>query len=352
MTSTPTFDATPHLRRPGHRRAGHGRRSGNQPDNPLVARDRQGHYTPGSIMKMLTAAAGLDDRRHHAARPPSPTSRARRWRASWSSGFRVLRARSQPGPRRRCGRCPRRCRCRATSSSPTSAWRSARRRYLDYARRFGFCSGLRIGDPDRAAAGGGRPTSRRRRTATARRSPIAPSWPRRRSGRDASASPRCRWRCWRRPSRTTASMPAALRGARRAQPCSAPGRGPSDSVLETLRRRAGTRGRQLAGRPPRCAPPWSTRSRVRSGRLYAGAGAVSNFGVSGVRDRRQDRHRRAAGPGGSRTPGSSASRRRRARPRRPSRWRSSSRAAGQARVARRPIGGAVMAEWLKILGGG
>ncbi|HEY8177808.1 MAG TPA: penicillin-binding transpeptidase domain-containing protein, partial [Candidatus Limnocylindria bacterium] len=59
MTSTPTFDATPISGDP----ATAGRAMNqieNQPGNPLVARDRQGHYTPGSIMKIVTAAAGLE----------------------------------------------------------------------------------------------------------------------------------------------------------------------------------------------------------------------------------------------------------------------------------------------------
>ena len=59
MTSTPTFDATPISGDPDT--AGRAMNQiENLPGNALVARDRQGHYTPGSIMKVVTAAAGLE----------------------------------------------------------------------------------------------------------------------------------------------------------------------------------------------------------------------------------------------------------------------------------------------------
>lgn len=59
MTSTPTFDATPISGDPSTA-AGPMDEIRARPDNPLVDRPRQGRYVPGSIMKVFTAAAALD----------------------------------------------------------------------------------------------------------------------------------------------------------------------------------------------------------------------------------------------------------------------------------------------------
>jgi peptidoglycan glycosyltransferase len=59
MTSTPSFDATPISGDPATA-AGPMEEITSRPNNPLVDRTRQGRYTPGSIMKVFTAAAALD----------------------------------------------------------------------------------------------------------------------------------------------------------------------------------------------------------------------------------------------------------------------------------------------------
>ncbi len=59
LVSTPNFDATPISGDPATASTGMDRIAG-QPNDPLVDRTRQGRYTPGSIMKVLTAAAALD----------------------------------------------------------------------------------------------------------------------------------------------------------------------------------------------------------------------------------------------------------------------------------------------------
>lgn len=59
MVSTPTFDATPISGDPATA-AGPMEEITRRPNNPLVARTRQGVYTPGSVMKVFTAAAALD----------------------------------------------------------------------------------------------------------------------------------------------------------------------------------------------------------------------------------------------------------------------------------------------------
>jgi peptidoglycan glycosyltransferase len=59
MTSSPTFDATPISGDP-QSATGPMDEISAQPNNPLVSRARQGRYTPGSVIKVLTAAAALD----------------------------------------------------------------------------------------------------------------------------------------------------------------------------------------------------------------------------------------------------------------------------------------------------
>ncbi len=129
-----------------------------------------------------------------------------------------------------------------------------------------------------------------------------------------------------------------------------PARGPSDQVLETLSPPGGTR-----------VVSAGTASQVRSamvdavegplGRLYAGAGAVSNFGVPGVRTAGKT-GTAELGPGrephswfigfapaqGSATPAIAVA------------VIVEGGGSGSGRAA--PVGGAVMAEWLKILGSG
>lgn len=60
MTSSPTFDATPISGDPAAA-AGPMEEITSRPNNPLVDRARQGRYTPGSVMKSFTAAAALDE---------------------------------------------------------------------------------------------------------------------------------------------------------------------------------------------------------------------------------------------------------------------------------------------------
>ena len=124
MVSSPTYDATPIS---GDPEIAQGPMDAlrNDPAEPLLPRARQGHYVPGSIMKVLTTAAALDA---GAITPGDDLPR------SAAAGDRWLRRRWLHHPRARPGRHPARhvgalrgaCRCRATSSSPTSAWRSAR----------------------------------------------------------------------------------------------------------------------------------------------------------------------------------------------------------------------------------
>ena len=227
-----------------------------------MARDRQGHYTPGSIMKILTAAAALET---GAITPQTtfPDQPRQEIEGFVVDGFRVLEHDLSPVQPALWALSE----ALQVSSNIFFAHVGLEvgpERYLDQARAFGFCSGLGIGDPDRALPVAAVLRDRRRRTATARHSAIARSWPRPPSARDASASRRCRWRWWRRPSPTTASMPApyVVRDVR--AHASRPTRGPSDQVLETLSPPGRARASSAPAPRPRCAPPWSMRSRARS----------------------------------------------------------------------------------------
>ena len=191
--------------------------------------------------------------------------------------------------------------------------------YLDEARAFGFCSGLGIGDPDRAL-----PVAASYVT-TPEDDNCAPFTDRAELAQASFGQGRV--------SVTPVQMalvaatiandgvmptPYVVRDVR--AHASRPARGPSDQVVETLSPPGGTR-----------VVSSGTAAEVRSamvdavegplGRLYAGAGRGEQLRGP----RRPDRRARPAPPSwvpaASRTPGSSASRRRRARPRRPSRWR-------------------------------
>ncbi len=59
MVSNPSYDATGFSGDPATAQAPFDAVAA-LPDNPFLDRSRQGHYTPGSIMKVLTAAAALD----------------------------------------------------------------------------------------------------------------------------------------------------------------------------------------------------------------------------------------------------------------------------------------------------
>ena len=342
MTSTPTFDATPISGDP----ATAGRpwtQIQDQPGNPLVDRDRQGHYTPGSIMKIFTAAAALDA---GAITPQTtfPDQPRQETEGFVVDGFRVPEHDLSPVQPALWALSE----ALQVSSNIFFAHvglELGAEAFLDYARRFGFCSGLAIGPPPGAAGGG--VLRHRRRTATARHSAIGPSSPRPPSGRGASRHAGRRWPWWRRRSPTTASCRTRTSSATCAPtPTGRPG--PSD---QCWRRCAGGGSRVVSsGRRPRCARPWSTLSRA------SWVGSTPGRAPSRLRRPR----RRTAGKTGTaergrarrRTPGSSASRRPRARPRRRSRWRCIVEGGGSGSGRAAPIGGAVMAEWLKILSAG
>ena len=222
-------------------------------------------------------------------------------------------------------------------------------RYLDYARRFGFCVGLRIGSDGRglpvdpsyvsAQADGGCAPVRRRRRAGQRRLRAGPR----------SRSRRSRWRCWRRRSPTAGwcPQPYVVRDLR--THAATPADGPTADVLETY---GGGRGSPAISSQAaaQVAPAMVDAVEGPIGRLYAGAGAVSRY-----RGRRASRRPARPGPPSvapawRRTPGSSASRRPRTAPLPTIAIAVIVEGGGTGSGHAAPIGGAVMAEWLKLSG--
>jgi peptidoglycan glycosyltransferase len=346
MTSTPSFDATPISGDPDT--AG---RAMNQieniPGNALVARDRQGHYTPGSIMKVVTAAAGLETGSitPQTTFPDQPRQEVEGFVVD---GFRILEHNLSPVQPALWALSE----ALQVSSNIFFAHvglEIGAEAYLDEARAFGFCSGMAIGDAERAL-------------------PVAPSYVTRPEDGDCS------------PFQDRAELAQASFGQGRVsvtpvqmalvaatiandgvmpQPYAVrdvrahagqPSRGPSDQVLDEMTPPDGTR-----------VVSSNTASKVRSamvdavegplGSLYAGAGAVRNFGVPGVRTAGKT-GTAELGPGqephswfigfapaqGSATPAIAVA------------VIVEGGGSGSGRAA--PIGGAVMAEWLKILGSG
>ena len=346
MTSTPTFNATPISGDPAV--AGPAMRQiRNQPGNPLVARDRQGHYTPGSIMKVVTAAAGLET---GSVTPQTtfPDQPRQEVEGFVVDGFRVLEhelGAIQPA----LWALSEALQVSSNIFFAHVGLEIGPEAYLDEARAFGFCSGLGIGDPDRAL-----PVAASYVT-TPQDDDCAPFSDRAELAQASFGQGRV--------SVTPVQMalvaatiandgvmqtPYVVRDVR--AHASRPARGPSDQVVETMSPPGGT---QVVSS--------GTAAEVRSamvdavegplGRLYAGAGAVSNFGVPGVQTAGKT-GTAELGPGrephswfigfapaqGSATPALAVA------------GIVEGGGSGSGRAA--PIGGAVMAEWLKILGSG
>ncbi len=144
--STPTFDATPISGDPSTAVQPMTAIQAN-PDKPLVDRARQGLYTPGSIMKVLTAASALDAGviTPQTTFPDQPKEETSGFKVS---GFTITEhdlGRITPA---------------LWDLSPALQVSSniffahvglalGADRFLEYAKRFGFCSSLAIGSGDR-----------------------------------------------------------------------------------------------------------------------------------------------------------------------------------------------------------
>jgi penicillin-binding protein A len=344
MTSTPTFDATPISGDPA--RAGRPmQRINEQPDNPLVARDRQGRYTPGSIMKVLTAAAGLDS----GAITPRTTfpDQPRQEREGFViEGFRVLEH-DLGGIQPALWPLSEALQVSSNIFFAHVGLEVGVEPYVEYARRFGFCDPLVIGPPERGLA-----VSASYVTAAAE-DDCTPFQDRAELAQASFGQGRV----------GVTPFQMALLAATIANDGTMPNpyvvrdvrvhtddlaSGPADRVLEEY----GGSGEQVvsseAAREVRSAMVDAVHGQL--GRLYAGAADVANFGISGVRTAGKT-GTAERGPGllphswfiGFADAGNGAT---------PSIAVAvivEEGGSGSGRAA--PVGGAVMAEWLRLEGG-
>ncbi len=238
MVSSPTYDATGFSGNPDTAQAAFDAVVGTA-GNPLLDRGRRGHYVPGSIMKVLTAAAALDA---GAITPETtfPDQPQQEVDGFVVSGF-TIREHDLGTLEPELWPFSEALQVSSNIYFAHVGLEVGASRYLDYARRFGFCSRLRIGsderglpvdavlrlDPERRRL---RPLRRRRRSSPAPR-----------SGRAGSRSRPSRWRCWRPPSRTTAwcRIPTSSGTCERMPPN--PLDGPTATVLESYGGEGGAR---------------------------------------------------------------------------------------------------------------
>ena len=142
MTSTPTFNATPISGDPTAAKAAMDAILAS-PNNPLIDRARQGRYPPGSVMKIFTSAAALDA---GAITPATtfPDQPAEETNGFVVDGFRITEHDLSPVRPALWDLSP----ALQVSSNIFFAHvglELGADRFLEYAHRFGFCAPLRIG---------------------------------------------------------------------------------------------------------------------------------------------------------------------------------------------------------------
>jgi peptidoglycan glycosyltransferase len=313
-------------------------------DNPILDRSRQGHYTPGSIMKVLTSAAGLDA----GAITPQTTfpDQPREERDGFVVNGFTIREHDLGNVAPALWDLSGALQVSSNIYFAHVGLELGAERYLDYARRFGFCQGLRIGsdfrglpvDPSYVSAqadGGCAPFKDQVELASAAFGQAAVSvTPMQMALLAATIA-----------NDGAVPQPFVVRDLR--THAEAPGAGPTQSVLETY---DGGRGNPAISSGVAALVRQAMIDAVSGpiGQLYAGAGDVAHFGISGIQ---------TAGKTGTAERGPGL---------KPHSWfigfaPAQSGAlpaiavavivegggAGSGRAA--PIGGRVMAEWLKLL---
>jgi penicillin-binding protein A len=147
MTSTPTFNATAISGDPDAASAPMAALQAS-PGKPLIDRARQGVYTPGSIMKIVTASAALDS----GAITPSTTFPDQP--REETSGFKVsgftIREHDLGGLRPALWPLSDAIQVSSNIYFAHVGLEVGAERYLDYAKRFGFCAPIKIGSGGRS----------------------------------------------------------------------------------------------------------------------------------------------------------------------------------------------------------
>ena len=317
------------------------------PDNPFLDRSRQGHYTPGSIMKVLTAAAALDARGQYIL-TTFPDQPAEEVDGFVVSGF-TIREHDLGAVAPALWDLSPALQVSSNIYFAHVGLELGADRYLDYARRFGFCEGLRIGTDGRGlsvapsyvsaqVAGGCAPFRDDVELASAAFGQAAVSvTPLQMALMAATIA-----------NNGAVPQPFVVRDLR--SHATDPAAGPTDSVLDAY---GGGRGDPVISSQVAAQVRQAMVDAVSGpiGRLYAGPGDVTRFGIAGVQ---------TAGKTGTAERGPGL---------KPHSWFIGFAPAqegalptiaiavivegggtGSGHAA--PIGGAIMAEWLKLLGTG
>lgn len=277
MTSTPSYDATPISGDPDTAPAAYAQIQ-DQSGNPLVDRSRQGHYTPGSIMKILTASAALDSGAI-TTRTTFPDQPRQETQGFVVDGFRVREHDLSPV---QPALWPLSQALQVSSNIFFAhvGLEVGADTYLEYAKRFGFCAALRIGQGDRTLA-------------------VAPSYVT--AAQDGTCAPfsdraELAQAAFGQGRVAVTPVQMALLAATVANDGTMPtpyvvkdvrthvakaSAGPSDHILETYGPPAGTRviSSQTASQVRRAMVD-AVQGPL--GQLYAGSGNVANFGINGA----------------------------------------------------------------------
>jgi penicillin-binding protein A len=277
MTSTPTFDASPISGDPATAAAPMDRIEA-IPGNALVDRARFGQYTPGSIMKIVTASAALDS---GAITPQTtfPDQPRQETEGFVVEGFRVLEHDLSPVQPALWDLSP----ALQVSSNIFFAHVGLEvgpERYLEYARRFGFCASLSIGSGERSLAA--RPSF----VTAAEDGDCTPFMDRAELAQASFGQGRVSVT----PVQMALVAATIANGGVMPHPFAArdlrghaenPSDGPTERILDSYG--AGSGARVVSSETAdtmRSAMIDAVQGRL--GRLYAGSGAVSLYGVSGV----------------------------------------------------------------------
>lgn len=150
MVSSPTFDATAISGDPGASREPMEALQADEENEPLLSRARQGRYVPGSIMKVFTAASALDA----GVITPSTTfeDQPRQEREGFVVDGFTITEHDLGGIEPALWPLSEALQVSSNIFFAHVGLELGAEPFLEYARRFGFCDGLEIGPPGRSLA--------------------------------------------------------------------------------------------------------------------------------------------------------------------------------------------------------
>jgi penicillin-binding protein A len=345
LVSSPTFDATAIAGDPGASRGPMEALQADVENEPLLPRARQGRYVPGSIMKVFTAAAALDA----GVITPSTTyeDQPRQEREGFVVDGFTIREHDLGGIQPALWPLSEALQVSSNIFFAHVGLDLGPDRFLEYARRFGFCEPLEIGPPGRALTV----------AASYVTSPVeGDCGP---FGGDVELASASFGQGSTQVTPVQMALLAAAIAGEGVMPhpyvvrdvrAHAEGDAPSETVLERFTSRGGSRIMSAeTARQTRSAMVDAVHGEI--GRIYAGQGDVTLYGVTGASSAGKTG---TAQLGGQQAPHSwfigFAPAEEGARPEIAIAVLVESGGSGSGRAA--PIGGQVMAEWLKIRGAG